>query len=137
MIDYPCCQKVARIFLFKEVIKMVCQVYVLLFALVIIDYALGVAGAVINKTFSSTVMREGLVHKATYVVAIVVAELVVMLSGYLDLGYVYVGSMVALVCVWIALTEIGSILENLVKINPELSDNKFMQIFTNDKNEDK
>lgn len=116
---------------------MVWQVYVLLFALVIIDYALGVAGAVINKTFSSTVMRVGLAHKATYVVAIAVTELTVTLSGYLDLGYVYVGSMVALVCVWIALTEIGSILENLVKINPELSDNKFLQIFTNDKKDDK
>lgn len=107
------------------------HVYILIFALVVIDYALGVIGAVIHKTFSSSVMREGLIHKFTYLVAIALAEIIVLLSGYLDLGFVYVGAIVGLVLVWISLTEIGSILENIVKINPELGDNKFLQIFSN------
>ena len=109
------------------------HVYVLIFALIVIDYVLGVIGAVINKTFSSSVMRQGLVHKFTYLVAIVIAEIIVLLSGYLDLGFDFVDSIVVLVCVWISLTEIGSILENIVKINPKLGEDGFLQIFSNSK----
>lgn len=107
------------------------HVYVLIFALIVIDYVLGVIGAVISKTFSSSVMREGLIHKFTYLIAIVIAEIIVLLSGYLDLGFDFVDAIVGLVCVWISLTEIGSILENIVKINPELGEDGFLQIFSN------
>lgn len=107
------------------------HVYVLIFALIVIDYVLGVIGSVINKTFSSSVMRQGLIHKFTYLVAIVIAEIIVLLSGYLDLGFDFVDAIVGLVCVWISLTEIGSILENIVKINPKLGEDGFLQIFSN------
>ena len=107
------------------------HVYVLIFALIVIDYVLGVICAVINKTFSSSVMRQGLVHKFTYLVAIVIAEIIVLLSGYFDLGFDFVDAIVGLVCVWISLTEIGSILENIVKINPKLGEDGFLQIFSN------
>jgi toxin secretion/phage lysis holin len=107
------------------------HVYVLIFALIVIDYVLGVIGAVISKTFSSSVMRQGLIHKFTYLVAIVIAEIIVLLSGYLDLGFDFVDAIVGLVCVWISLTEIGSILENIVKINPKLGEDGFLQIFSN------
>lgn len=107
------------------------HVYVLIFVLIVIDYVLGVIGAGINKTFSSSVMRQGLVHKFTYLVAIVIAEIIVLLSGYLDLGFDFADGIVGLVCVWISLAEIGSILENIVKINPKLGENGFLQIFSN------
>ena len=107
------------------------HVYVLIFALIVIDYVLGVIGAVISKTFSSSVMRQGLIHKFTYLVAIVIAEIIVLLSGYLDLGFYFVDAIVGLVCVWISLTEFGSILENIVKINPKLGEDGFLQIFSN------
>lgn len=109
------------------------HVYVLIFALIVIDYVLGVVGAVISKTFSSSVMRQGLIHKFTYLVAIVIAEIIVLLSGYLDLGFDFGDAIVGLVCVWISLTEIGSILENIVKINPKLGEDGFLQIFSNSK----
>lgn len=107
------------------------HVYVLIFALIVIDYVLGVIGAVINKTFSSSLMRQGLVHKFTYLVAIIIAEIIVLLSGYLDLGFDFTDAIAGLVCVWISLTEIGSILENIVKINPKLGEDGFLQIFSN------
>lgn len=107
------------------------HVYVLIFALIVIDYVLGVIGAVISKTFSSSIMRQGLINKFTYLVAIVIAEIIVLLSGYLDLGFDFVDAIVGLVCVWISLTEIGSILENIVKINPKLGEDGFLQIFSN------
>lgn len=107
------------------------HVYVLIFVLIVIDYVLGVIGAVINKTFSSSVMRQGLVNKFTYLVAIVIAEIIALLSGYLDLGFNFADAIVGLVCVWISLTEIGSILENIVKINPKLGEDGFLKIFSN------
>ena len=76
-------------------------------------------------------MRQGLIHKFTYLVAIVIAEIIVLLSGYLDLGFYFVDAIVGLVCVWISLTEFGSILENIVKINPKLGEDGFLQIFSN------
>lgn len=108
-----------------------CHVYVLIFVLIVIDYVLGVIGAVINKTFSSLVMRQGLVNKFTYLVAIIIAEIIALLSGYLDLGFNFADAIVGLVCVWISLTEIGSILENIVKINPKLGEDGFLKIFSN------
>ncbi len=107
------------------------HVYVLIFALIVIDYVLGVIGAVINKTFSSSVMRQGLVNKFTYLVAIIIAEIIALLSGYLDLGFNFADAIVGLVCVWISLTEIGSVLENIVKINPKLGEDGFLNIFSN------
>lgn len=107
------------------------HVYVLIFALIVIDYVVGVIGAVINKTFSSSVMRQGLVNKFTYLVAIIIAEIIVLLSDYLDLGFNFADAIVGLVCVWISLTEIGSILENIVKINPKLGEDSFLKIFSN------
>lgn len=106
-------------------------VYVLIFALIVIDYVFGVIGAVVNKTFSSLVMRQGLINKFTYLMVIIIAEIIVLLNGYLDLGFDFADSIVGLVCVWISLTEIGSILENLVKINPKLGEDRFLKIFSN------
>lgn len=109
------------------------HVYALILALVVIDYVLGVTKSVISKAFSSSVMRQGLVHKATYLVVIILAEIVVMLSGYLDLGFQYAGVLTGLVCVWISITEIGSILENVVAINPDLGSEGFLEIFSRTK----
>lgn len=107
--------------------------YGLIFALIAIDYALGVVGAMINRNFSSSIMRVGLAHKLTYVVAIVIANLIVQLAAHIELGFVATDAIVTLVCAWIAIAEVGSILENLVKINPALGDNSFMGIFSNRK----
>lgn len=48
---------------------------------------------------------------------------------YYDLPMVYAGVLYSLTYVWIVVTETGSILENLVLINPDLADNSFMRIF--------
>ena len=106
-----------------------------IFALIVIDYVSGAIKAILCKTFSSTRMREGLAHKGTYAVAIILCMIIEYLSGYLELGYVYASGITALTCVWIAITEVGSILENLVEINPELKSNSFMKLFANEKEE--
>lgn len=107
------------------------HVYVLIVALVITDYLTGITAGCITDGFSSTKMREGLLHKLTYFVAILVCLCIEGLGKYLDLGFVMGSSITTLVCIWICVTEIGSILENMCIINPEMADNAFLQLFEN------
>lgn len=104
---------------------------IFLFILVAMDFATGVIGAICNGVYNSSKMRQGLLHVLTYVFAIALAIILQEISKFYDLGLVYTSALYALVYIWIVLTETGSILENLVKINPALADNKFMSIFAN------
>lgn len=91
------------------------HVYVLIFALIVIDYVVGVIDAVVNKTFSSSVMRQGLVHKLTYLVAIIIAEIIVLLNGYLDLGFVLPMRLWGLFAFGLALLKSGAFLRTSLK----------------------
>lgn len=108
------------------------EVYVCLLALVVIDYGTGVVGAIVNNNFSSSVMRAGLVHKMTYVVCFAVGFVINYMCGMIDLGYIYGASILSLMSVWVTITEVSSILENLCKINPELKDSAIFKIFAHE-----
>lgn len=82
----------------------------------------GLMKALKEHEFASNVMREGLFHKAGSILIIWVATLMDYASVYMDLGIQ--GKLLIPVCVYICLMELGSILENIGIINPELlSDN--------------
>lgn len=100
-----------------------------LLLLVIVDFITGLVGHTIRDGFSSSKVREGLAHKFTYVAALVLCLILEKIMEYYDLPMVYAGALYSLTYVWIAVTETGSILENLVLINPDLADNSFMRIF--------
>ena len=95
--------------------------------LIIMDYVSGVGKAIKAKDIDSQIMREGLWHKSAYVGVIALALLLEHGQTYLDLGYTL--PVVTPACTYIAVTEIASILENLSALNPELANNKVMQIF--------
>jgi len=97
-------------------------------ALVAADWLTGTVAGTMRNGFSSTKMREGLVHKMTYVLSIGLCELIDFMSAYADMGF-NVSGLAYAACTWIAVTEIGSILENLVIMNPELGRNGFMKLF--------
>ena len=95
--------------------------------MVLIDYATGVVNAILHGELSSEKMRRGLGHKFAYLAIICVALIVEYGSDYIDLGVelpVFIP-----VCVGICLIEITSIMENCVKINPELSGSNILNIF--------
>ena len=99
----------------------------IVFLLVLIDYITGVVNAVMHGELSSEKMRHGLGHKFAYLAVICVALIVEYGSDYIDLGVelpVFVP-----VCVGICLIEVTSIMENCVKINPELSGSNILNIF--------
>lgn len=99
----------------------------IVFLLVLIDYMTGVVNAVMHSELSSEKMRRGLGHKFTYLTIICVALIVEYGSGYINLGIelpVFIP-----VCVGVCLIEITSIMENCVKINPDLKDSNILNIF--------
>lgn len=105
----------------------------IVFLLVLIDYITGVVNAIMNGELSSKKMRQGLGHKSAYLAIICVALIVEYGSAYINLG---IGLPVFIpVCVGICLIEITSIMENCVKINPDLKGSNILNIFDIDRKE--
>lgn len=104
------------------------------FLLALIDYITGVVNAIMHGELSSERMRQGLGHKFAYLAVIGVALIVEYGSGYINLGIEL--PVLTPVCVSICLIEITSIMENCVKINPELSDSNILNIFNIDRKAD-
>lgn len=105
----------------------------IVFLLAIIDYATGVVNAIMHGKLSSEKMRHGLGHKFTYLAIICVTLIIEYGSDYINLGIklpVFIP-----VCTGICLIEITSIMENCVKINPELSSSNILDIFNINKKE--
>lgn len=92
---------------------------VTMLTLILMDVLFGLVAAIINKDFSSEKMRAGVGHKAAeigFAILALVAD--ATLIGGLDIGLtapVFVAS-----CTYICLMEVGSLMEILVKANPEL-----------------
>lgn len=105
----------------------------IVFLLVLIDYIAGVVNAIMHHELSSEKMRQGLGHKSTYLAIICVALIVEYGSDYINLGIelpVFIP-----VCVGICMIEITSIMENCVKINPDLKGSNILNIFNVDRKE--
>lgn len=84
----------------------------------VLDIITGFASAVKNKDLSSSKMREGLWHKAGFCGLLILAYLVQFAMVHMELGLNFPA--VDAVCIWIVVTEIVSIVENLCVINPSI-----------------
>ena len=95
---------------------------ILVFILIVLDVISGLAAAFVNKTIDSSTMRRGLWHKASYVLVILLAsalEWAVSVGGP-DLGIGIGIPIIVPTCIYLGLTEISSIGENLSQIDPSL-----------------
>ena len=99
-------------------------------AFVLMDLVTGVMQAVANKTLDSTKMRAGLWHKCGFIMAVILSALVEWTMQFIDLGFTL--PLFVPVCVFIVLTEIVSIFENVCKLSPELENSKLAQLFNVD-----
>ena len=102
---------------------------ILVLIMILLDVVVGVTLSFMKKSFSTEKMREGIYHKASL--------LMILLLGWLcDTAMIHVPELglpqlIMFSCeVIIFLMELASILENLVKMNPELSDNPLLKYFT-------
>ena len=99
----------------------------------LLDIITGFVQAIVNKCVDSQKMKSGLFHKCGFLLAIIFACLCEYTMNYIDLGFDI--PIQDAVCFYIIMTEIVSVLENLGKISPALSDAKFMQIFKSKKSD--
>lgn len=109
------------------------SVAVLIF--IIIDYITGVINAALKNNISSQRMREGLGHKATYIILLSVCYIIdtMQINTSLNLP----AKLFPIVSYGILLIELTSIIENICEINPELKQANFMYIFEKNNTETK
>lgn len=98
---------------------------------ILFDIISGIIQAIANKDVSSEKLRKGAFHKIAFVLIVCLAYLIDYGVGYIDMGFNF--PIVIPTCTYICFTEIISILENIVKLNPSLKGSKILDIFQNDK----
>lgn len=85
-----------------------------------LDYITGTFAACKEGNWSSAVAREGLWHKggmiAVVLVAMITDWIMVLVAEYVPIGIQWPGIIMPLVLAWYIVTELGSILENAVKM---------------------
>ena len=117
---------------------------IITFGFIVFDFITGIVGAFRKKEFTSSVMREGLYHKVGEISLIILAMLGDFAQRYLNIGEhlkEYIGIELTVpfataVCIYIIMMEIGSIMENIGKINPALIPEKIKPFFHKLKEDD-
>lgn len=103
------------------------MVFVMTGAFILLDLLTGIVKAFKEKNWSSTVMREGLFHKIGSVLTVVFGIMVDYAQTFVDIGVTI--PMASAICGYIILMEIGSIIENVCVINPEILPDKIKAYF--------
>lgn len=89
-------------------------------AVMALDYLSGTLAACREGQWSSAVARQGLWHKGGMILVVTVAAIadavMVMIVEYVPIGLQWPGILLPLVLAWYILTELGSILENAVRM---------------------
>lgn len=89
-------------------------------AVMALDYISGTVAACKNGEWCSEAAREGLWHKAGMIFAVIAAAIadwiMVVIAQYIPIGIQWPGIILPLVLAWYIITELGSMLENAVKM---------------------
>lgn len=109
-------------------------IFLITFGFIILDIITGVLRSIKQKVICSTMMREGLFHKSTYILIIALATLIEYATQYLNLGFEV--PIIIPACIYICLTEVTSIIENLGGINEHLMNSKLLGLFKSTKEVD-
>ena len=85
-----------------------------------LDYLSGTLAAALGGEWSSAVAREGLKHKGGMILVVTVAAIadvvMVIIVEHVPIGIQWPGLILPMVLAWYIITELGSILENAVKM---------------------
>ena len=94
------------------------KIYIIVLCFIGFDIITGLVKALYTTGLNSTVLRKGLFHKLSEVLAVGGSGLLEMGTKYIDLGV----SLPLLNCVsvYVCVMELISIMENLAEVNPEL-----------------
>ena len=103
------------------------MIYIIVGVFIALDFVTGLIKAFKEKNYNSSVMREGLYHKSGSILCVLFGVLVDYAQMFLDLGSTI--PVATGICGYIVLMEIGSIIENLCAINPEIMPTKLKSYF--------
>lgn len=99
---------------------------------IILDIATGLSQAAFNKTIDSKILRNGMFHKLSYIFAIVLALSLEYACNYMELGFEC--KVLIPLAIYIVITEAVSVLENIMRINPELSESPLFKLLSSTQN---
>lgn len=113
------------------------MIYILTGGFILLDMITGIIKAFKEKNYTSSIMREGLFHKVGSIICIVFGVMVDYAQNVINLG---ISVPIAIsICSYICLMEIGSIIENVATINPQIMPDKlkcYFQKLVDKKDED-
>ncbi len=93
-------------------------------AVMALDYISGTAAACKAGEWNSATAREGLWHKGGMIAVVLVSAIadwiMVLIAQYIPIGIQWPGIILPLVLAWYIITELGSILENAVKMGAKV-----------------
>lgn len=107
---------------------MIGKLLIVTMGFILLDMITGLIKAFKEKSYTSSVMREGIFHKCGSIILVIFALLVDYAQSFINLG-VSIPLTIA-ICSYLILMEIGSIVENVGKINPQIIPDKIKQYFT-------
>lgn len=93
--------------------------YIVCFIFILFDIVTGIIKALYLGTLNSTNLRKGLFHKVSEVIAVIGSGLLEYGMAYIKLGVDL--PVLSVVSIYICLTELISVLENLAEVNPTLA----------------
>lgn len=96
-------------------------------SLIAFDVVTGVLVGLLVNGLSSVKSRKGVAHKTGLLLAIVFGVILHIVQQFFDLG-IHIPVLMA-ICLYIALTECISIVENIGELSPQLKNTKFMKLF--------
>lgn len=91
-----------------------------------LDYISGTIAAALGGQWSSAVAREGIKHKGGMILVVAVAAIadavMIIIVEHVPIGLQWPGIILPMVLAWYIITELGSILENAVKMGAPVPD---------------
>ena len=103
------------------------MIYIITGSFILLDLITGLIKAFKEKSYTSSVMREGLFHKAGSILIVAFGCLVDYAQTFIDIGVTV--PVTLSICGYIVLMEIGSIIENICIINPQILPDKIKMYF--------
>ena len=97
------------------------------FACMVVDYLTGIIAAIHTQSITSHTMKKGLLHKAMYLLILVLAAVADMFGVSGNIGIPFDFSVICATAI-IAI-ECSSILENACAVEPKLADSPIGDIF--------
>lgn len=106
-----------------------CTAFIIAFCFIVLDVITGYGQALANHTVESKKMKSGFWHKLALIFAMLLASFIdVATSVEIELGFD--APIFEVMCGYVVLMELTSILENIAKMNPNVANTKLFRVLS-------